>query len=103
MYATTASSSTGVNSASAGSTVETVTTEVTPAAGTPIPPGITSARAGIARMVRTRPRAGPNTTVAAASPIATRGAVALAGGPRPAGRPIARAAAMIDTIHVAAP
>src|SRR5450759_2820856 len=46
--------------------------------------------------------AGPATSVSAANPIATRGKVSVSGRPRPAGRPIARAAATIDTTQAAA-
>src|ERR1017187_10372513 len=46
--------------------------------------------------------AGPATSVSAARPIATCGKASVAGRPRPAGRPIARAAATIESTHVAA-
>src|SRR5260370_9749756 len=102
MYATTASSSTGVNNANAGSTVEIVTTEVKPAAGTPVPAGITSFKAGIARISRTNPRAGPATPVAAPSPIATLGAGSLPGGPPPARKPVGPATPQTPPIPDAA-
>src|SRR2546428_13407881 len=93
----------GASRVKAGSMVETVTTDVRPPIGTPAEAGITSPWTGSARVVRTTPSAGPARTVAAASPMAAAGLVSLAGGPRPAGRPVARPAPMIETIHAAPP
>src|SRR5450756_1796931 len=83
----------GTKSATTGSTVETVTTDVSPPLSEPGGSGITSAWAGFAKADWNTANAGPAAIVRAATVIATRGNVSLVGRPRPAGRPVARAPA----------
>src|ERR1700674_1266121 len=93
----------GTNVANTGSTVETVTTALSPPLTVLDASGITFACAGLANIDWNAASAGPAARVSAATIIATRGNVSLVGRPRPAGRPVARAPATIQSTQAAVP
>src|SRR6266851_9155995 len=94
--------SSGTKSATTGSTVDTVTTDVNPPLKEPPTLGITSDCARANEYWRAA-SAGPAASVIAAITIATRGKLSVIGRPRPPGRPIARAPATIHSTQVTAP